>query len=127
MMNDDFQNCHLASSWMPSLEKIVKRMSENPEDINDAYRLYLSSMPSGNFPVSVLQDSVKITNEPPKGLRANLKRALVDMENDFFEKNVLGVDWRRMVFGICLFHAVIQERKKFGPLGWNIKYEFNDS
>jgi dynein heavy chain len=112
---------------MPSLEKIVKRMSENPEDINDAYRLYLSSMPSGNFPVSVLQDSVKITNEPPKGLRANLKRALVDMENDFFEKNVLGVDWRRMVFGICLFHAVIQERKKFGPLGWNIKYEFNDS
>lgn len=36
-------------------------------------------------------------------------------------------DWRKMVFGLCFFHAIILERKKFGSLGWNISYAFTDS
>ncbi|KAI8730434.1 dynein heavy chain 6, axonemal, partial [Biomphalaria glabrata] len=77
-------------------------------------------MPAKHFPVSVLQNSVKVTNEPPKGIRANLRRAFIDMSTSFFEDHSLGMDWRKIIFGICFFHAVILERKKFGPLGWNI-------
>lgn len=45
----------------------------------------------------------------------------------FLFNTVLKENWRKLIFGICFFHAIIQERKKFGPLGWNIVYEFNDS
>ncbi|KAJ9576326.1 hypothetical protein L9F63_006826, partial [Diploptera punctata] len=121
------QNCHLATSWMIPMERIIQKISETPDKVHADFRLYLSSMPNKSFPVSVLQNSVKVTNEPPKGLRANLKRAFTELTTNFFEDHPLGPKWRKMVFGICFFHAVIQERKKFGPLGWNITYEFNDS
>lgn len=79
------QNCHLATSWMLSLERIVLRIAEDAGRVNLMFRLYMSSMPSKAFPVAVLQNSVKVTNEPPKGLRANIKRAFTDMLEDFFE------------------------------------------
>ena len=61
------QNCHLAASWMLSMENVVKGFSAPTANINDSFRLFLSSMPNKKFPVSVLQNSVKVTNEPPKG------------------------------------------------------------
>lgn len=61
------------------------------------------------------------------GIRSNVKRSLATVDESVFNTHSLDSAWRKMVYGICFFHAVLQERKKFGPLGWNILYEFNDS
>jgi len=76
------QNCHLAVSWLKTLEKIQENQDES--EINPLYRLWLTSMPSNKFPVPVLQSGIKLTNEPPKGLKANLSRTYNEIKEEVY-------------------------------------------
>jgi dynein heavy chain len=121
------QNCHLAVSWLPQLERIVELLPT--EDVHDDFRLWLSSMPTAAFPIPVLQTGIKITNEPPKGLKANVLRTFTDLDEADYEScsATHELAFKKLVFGLAFFHAVGQERRKFGAIGFNIPYEWMNS
>jgi hypothetical protein len=85
------------------------------------FRLWLTAMPTPAFPVAVLQNGVKMTLEPPKGLRSNLIRQFSRLDDAYLTNCDKPDAWRKLLFGMCLFHAVVQDRRKFGALGWNIR------
>jgi dynein heavy chain len=127
------QNCMLAKSWMPELDKIIFELGEkaSKEDgggVNPDFRLYLTSAPAAYFPVSILQNGVKMTNEPPKGFKSNLLRSFANLvKEEDYEGVTKSLQWKKLLTGLMFFHANIQERRKFGPLGWNIRYAFDES
>ncbi|KAF6028261.1 hypothetical protein EB796_013427 [Bugula neritina] len=120
-----FQNCHLAPSFMPSLERMIEQI--DPDKVHRDFRLWLTSMPSPKFPVFILQNGSKMTVEPPKGIKANLLKSYSSFNDDFLnscgEKNQT---FKQMLLSLCLFHGVVLERRKFGALGFNIPYEMTD-
>ena len=70
------QNCHLARSWLPTLERLVAELQSTGDDkLHPGFRLWLTCLPTQHFPVSVLQQSVKITMEPPKASTTYCMRA----------------------------------------------------
>ncbi|RUS88172.1 hypothetical protein EGW08_004069 [Elysia chlorotica] len=127
------QNCHLAASWMPKLQSIVEKFNQpNDDSLDPQFRLWLSSRPDPCFPVSILQSGIKMTVESPRGLKANLLRTFGSsgtgvITEKLYDEGSSKQGWRPLLFGLCLFNSVIHERKKYGTLGWNIPYEFNDS
>lgn len=117
------QNCMLAKSWMGRLETIVFELGEKAKTNHQDFRLFLSSSPAPYFPVAVLQNGVKMTNEPPAGVRANVSRSFATLvKEELWEGNAKPLAWKKTLCALCFFHANIQERRKFGPLGWNVTY-----
>ena len=118
------QNCHLAPSFMPTLDALIEEVVPNPES---SFRIWMTTEPSDKFPVTIVQNAVKMTSEPPKGIQQNMIKSYRSITDKEFMDCSKPVAFRRLLWGLCFFNAVILERKKFGPLGWNKAYEFSAS
>jgi dynein heavy chain len=91
------QNCHLAPSFMGELAQVVDQLqptakTQSRQDAGSAdpalelegepkvrpphpeFRLWLTSLSCESLPQTILQASLKLTSEPPKGVRACLLR-----------------------------------------------------
>jgi hypothetical protein len=133
--------------------------------VHKDFRLWLTSLPSPDFPASILQSGIKMSLEPPQGLKANMLRQVSNypcpgpgpapptqhqppthpcypaaapapfsppavaptphipvpcaLQYGRFSEQYLAscpkpAEWRSLLFGMCLFHAVVQVGESAG-------------
>ncbi|NWW80460.1 DYH9 protein, partial [Climacteris rufus] len=121
------QNIHLVAKWLSSLEK---KLEQHSEGSHQDFRVFISAEPAPSpdshiIPQGILENSIKITSEPPTGMHANLHKALDNFSQDTLEMCTQEKEFRSILFALCYFHAVVAERRKFGPQGWNRSYPFS--
>jgi len=117
------QNCHLGIDYMLEMEDTLTQC----ETIEDDYRLWITCEITPRFPIGLLQMAIKVTLEPPEGLKAGLYRTYTTVLSQETLDKVDHEKWRMLLFVQAFLHSIVQERRKFGPIGWCIPYEFNTS
>ncbi|CAK4656794.1 hypothetical protein LEN26_006663 [Aphanomyces euteiches] len=116
------QNCHLLASWLRTLEKTLLAMHKPHKD----FRLWLTTEPTDRFPLGILQRSLKVVTEPPDGLKQNMRSLYSKLDQSMLDE-CPHPSFKQVVFVLCFLHAVVLERRKYGKIGWNVSYDFNES
>ncbi|GAA5826137.1 hypothetical protein JCM11251_007177 [Rhodosporidiobolus azoricus] len=114
------KNVHLAPSWLSQLEKRLHSL--NPKR---NFRLFLTMETNPKIPVNILRQGRVLMNEPPPGIRANLLDSLRSLKPSRLTTGP--AEKIRLYFLVAWFHAVVQERLRYVPLGWSKAFEFNNS
>eukprot|EP00761_Pharyngomonas_kirbyi_P000786 gb/GECH01000787.1/.p1 GENE.gb/GECH01000787.1/~~gb/GECH01000787.1/.p1 ORF type:complete len:1788 (+),score=484.11 gb/GECH01000787.1/:1-5364(+) len=117
-------NCHLGISYLQELENLFQSIEKEEIEYDPSFRIWITTEPTDKFPINLLQGGIKITNEPPEGIKASLRRSYTWITQDLLD-SVDCIEWRKLLYTLCFMHATVIERKKFGPLGWCVPYEFN--
>lgn len=72
----------------------------------------------------------QISLEPPRSLKSNLQQLLSSTGASVVNRETFdGGDgaWRQLVFGLSMFHAAVNARKKYGAVGWRVPYDFSSA
>jgi hypothetical protein len=95
--------------------------------LHPGFRLFMTTEPHHDFPARILQKAIKVTNEPPRGLKEGLKRSFSTLVDQDKLERIEDSSWRTILFTTCFLHSVVQERGQYVSVGWNVAYEFNMS
>merc|ERR1711964_100286 len=108
------------------MERLEDILTNTPE-IDEDFRLWITCEITPRFPIGLLQMAIKVTLEPPMGLKAGLSRTYSTMVSQEVIDKIDHEKWRTLIFALSFTHSIVQERRKFGPIGWCIPYEYNNS
>lgn len=131
-------NCHLSYSTLKRLQLWLKR-----DGVHANFRLFMTTLPT--VPVNLLSRLIKVNTEHPKHLKSNLVTLFHQQIDDDMLQNVTSAStasavpsalkqatmgqrcFRSIVYALTFFHVVALERRKYGKIGWNIEYGFNET
>jgi dynein heavy chain, axonemal len=80
------ENLHLADDWLPSFEE---RMSKwKGAEMNPKFRVWITCIPVENFPVSILERSIKVALQSARNIKSKVQRMLIEQEKEtYFRKS----------------------------------------
>ncbi|GAM24388.1 hypothetical protein SAMD00019534_075630 [Acytostelium subglobosum LB1] len=114
------KNIHLAPQWLVQLEKKLHSLTPHPN-----FRLFMTSEIHPNLPANLLRMSHIFSYENPPGVKANLMHTFNNISAARMDRQP--VERSRIYFLLAWFHALIQERLRYIPIGWTKVFEYNDA
>ncbi|XP_026687737.1 dynein heavy chain 10, axonemal-like, partial [Diaphorina citri] len=138
-------NGQLPEEWRPLAPATCKKLGAWMQHFDRRNEQYVSWIQSGDpvvmwlsglhIPESyitapiqtacILQKSLKVVTEPPNGLKLNIKNTYFKMRSDVLE-TCAHPKYKDLIYVLAFFHAVVQERRKYDKIGWNISYDYSE-
>ena len=121
------ENLHLVDDWLPVFEEKISKWKG--AELNPRFRVWITCVPVDSFPANILERSIKVALQPPGTVKAKIERMLLEQEKEgFFRRSGKQANYHKnLFFGLAYFHSILEGRKRYGTLGWNLPYKFDYS
>ena len=117
------QNVHLNPDFLVQLERTLRGDGLAP---HADFRLWLTASPHPHFPIGLLHLCLRLTNEPPSGLKAGMAGFLSWVSQDQLEA-INRPDWCQLLYITAFLHCLLQGRRRYGAIGWAAPYAFDQA